>query len=42
VRRKLVDANKGKTSLAKMSDAYEATLTGAASILEKKRAVVAN
>jgi hypothetical protein len=35
------DATKGKTSLAKMLDAYEATLTGAASTLEKKRAVVA-
>src|SRR5947208_404235 len=35
------DPTKGKTSLAKMLDAYEATLTGAASTLEKKRAVVA-
>lgn len=35
------DATKGKTNLAKMLDAYEATLTGAASTLEKKRAVVA-
>ena len=35
------DATKGKTSLAKMLDAYEATLTGAASTLEKERAVVA-
>lgn len=36
------DASKGKTSLAKMLDSYQATLTGAASTLEKKRAVVAN
>ena len=35
------DPTKGKTSLAKMLDAYEATPTGAASTLEKKRAVVA-
>jgi hypothetical protein len=35
------DATKGKTSLAKMLDVYEATLTGAASTMEKKRAVVA-
>jgi integrase len=35
------DATKDKTSLAKMLDAYEATLTGAGSTLEKKRAVIA-
>jgi len=35
------DASKGKTSFAKVLDAYEATLTGAGSTLEKKRAVVA-
>jgi integrase len=35
------DATKGKTSLAKMLDAYETTLSGAASTMEKKRAVLA-
>ena len=35
------DTTKGKTSLGKTLDAYKATLTGAASTLEKKRAVAA-
>jgi integrase len=34
------DASKGKTSFATVLDAYEATLTGAGSTLEKKRAVL--
>ena len=35
------DASKGKTSFATVLDAYEGTLTGAGSGLEKKRAVLA-
>jgi integrase len=34
------DASKGKTSFATVLDAYDATLTGAGSTLEKKRAVL--
>lgn len=36
------DASKGKTSLAKMLDAYEATLTGAAATLEKSERLSRN
>jgi len=35
------DASKGRTSFAAVLDAYERTLTGAESTLEKKRAVIA-
>ena len=35
------DASKGKTSFARVLDAYASTLTGASSTLEKQRAVIA-